>query len=100
MDKYNPLLRLEELAAGADQNTGVSVRILTSHLRPEKGIKSFWVSEKIDTHKTAQQVEKAFSDLADKFVKKVEAHCRSCIASKLNAECERLLAETASKTEG
>jgi hypothetical protein len=122
VDQENPLAKLEEMTAGQHQDTdmSMSVRLLTSHLRPELGIRAFWVGERTDQdHLTVRLTELGWMDkqrwsdkvewsaklstIADSFFNKVLQHCHAESAPDFlgakNAECERLLRETAAGTE-
>jgi hypothetical protein len=96
VDQDNPLSRLEELASDPHHDTGLSVRLLTSHLRPENGIKAFWVGEKKTQDEFDLQWRVKFTEIANSFFDKILQHCSAQSAAR-NAECERLLRETAAR---
>ncbi len=107
VDEVDPLARLQELVSGSDRNTGLSVRLLTSHLRPENGIKAFWVGEKKVQNEHEQKFTDKFTEIAESFFNKILQHCHAQSApgflgffgTKINPECERLLRETAAVTD-
>jgi hypothetical protein len=106
INRDDPLAGLEGLIEGKWRNQGLSVRLLTSHLRPEKGIKAFWVEEKKEQDPHYLKWEERFNETATSFFNKVFQHCQMQSAwiywwpqlGTRNAECERLLSETSTGT--
>jgi len=101
VDKGNPLARLDELVKEPESDTGISVRLITSHLKPENGIKSFLIGKISDKGDADKLQTKEYGEIAEVFYQQIFNHCHTCklpnpfskFPEPLNAQCERLVEE-------
>lgn len=97
VDKGHPLARLDELVEGPSKNTGVSVRLLTSHLKPENGIKAFLIGDAKDETYEDKLLTQMILKMANSFFQEVVNHCSSYsyyfFGLDESKECRRLLKE-------
>lgn len=112
LNKTDPLADLERLVSGraregmekvkGDYNFD-SVRFFISHLRPENGIKAFWVKKRKNQNEYDREEADQFTKIADSFFNKILQHCYAQstpdFPGSKNAECKRLLKETTARIE-
>jgi len=109
-DKDDPLARLEKMIKRLNygetfNNLGNSVRILTSHLKPENGIKSFMIGEVTGKNDFEELQNIQLLKIAQDFFQAIVNHCQtskrqmnpfSQLSIKVNIQCERLVHELSS----